>query len=203
MVTVMNPTETRIVMENISWEAYERLLAEHPDSASPRFTYDNGWLEIMILSRKHEQPNRTLAQIIAVVAEEMEVDIVGLGSTTFKREDLSKGFEPDSCFYIGNADAIGDKDEIDLNTDPPPDLIIEVDVTSPSLPRFPIFAAVGVPEVWRYDGSSVRIFALVEDKYEAREHSPSLPPLTGEVLTRFLADSTKMKSTAWLRHVRS
>lgn len=87
---------------------------------------------------------------------ELDVDARRLGSKTFKREDLLKGFEPDSCFYIQHVEAISGKDEVDLNTDPPPDLVIEIDITSPSLPRLPIFAGVGVPEVWRYDGRQVQ-----------------------------------------------
>ncbi len=158
MATVLSPPESRIILYGISWETYQRLLAEHVESAGPRFTYDNGMLEIMILSLEHEEPNRTLAALVDVLAEESDVDVVRAGSTTFKREDLFKGFEPDSCFYIRNAEAVQGKQRLDLTIDPPPDLVIEIDVTSPSLPRFPIFAAVGVPEVWRYDGSRVQFF---------------------------------------------
>lgn len=202
MATVVSPPEARIVLDGVSWGTYERLLAEHPQSASPRFTYNNGILELMILSRKHEQPNRTLALIVEVVAEELKIDLVRLGSTTFKREDLLKGFEPDSCFYIQNAAAIEGKDEVDLQIDPPPDLVIEVDVTSPSLPRFPIFAAVGVPEVWRYDGEQVKLFKLEGEEYVALDHSLALPPVTETDATRFLNDSREMKSTVWFRAVR-
>ncbi len=198
MSTISSPPEQRIILENTSWETYERLLAEHPNSASPRFTYDSGRLELMILSAKHEEPNRTLAQIVEIIAEEVNIDIRRLGSTTFKREDLQKGFEPDSCFYIQNVDAIAGKKEIDLLIDPPPDLVIEVDMTNSSLPRFPIFAATGVPEVWRYDGREVQIFKLdlAAQLYEPSTHSFTLPPVSGEVLTGFLRDSEAMKSSA-------
>ncbi len=203
MATVLSPPEQKVILQGVSWETYERLLAEHPESAGPRFTYDNGWLEVMVLSRKHEKPNRTLALLVEVLAEEMGIDIERVGSTTFRREDLGKGFEPDSAFYIQNATIVSGKGEIDLSADPPPDLVIEVDVTSPSLPKFPIFAAVGVPEVWRCDGSRVQFFRREGDGYTEAEHSVALPPLTSEAATRFLEESERLKSTAWLRHVRA
>lgn len=203
MATVISPPEAGIILENISWETYQGLLADHSESAGPRFTYDNGMLELMILSRKHEQPNRALASLVEVLAEEFDIDILPLGSTTFRREDLLKGFEPDSCFYIQNLAAVENKDEIDLSVDPPPDLVIEVDNTNPSLPRFPIFAAVGVPEVWRYDGGRVSILRLAAGEYVEAEHSPALPPLTSDAATRFVTDNKRMRRTAWLRGVRA
>lgn len=203
MAIAISPPESGVILEGVSWKIYEGLLSEHPDSASPRFAYDNGALEIMILSRRHEQPNRKLAQIVEIVAEQLEIDVECLGSMTCKREDLLKGFEPDSCFYIQNLDNIIGKDELDFQVDPPPDLVIEIDITSPSLPKFPIFAAFGVPEVWRYDGERVQVLALKDKVYEEIGKSLALPVLTSEALTRFLHDGAKMKSTAWLRKLRA
>jgi Uma2 family endonuclease len=190
------------VLPNISWETYERLLADIQDSANIRLSYDKGMLEIKMLSAGHERPNRTLALLIEVIAEEMNIDIERLGSTTFKRDDLLKGFEPDSCFYIQNAEAIAGKNSIDIATDPPPDLVIEVDITSDSLDKFPIFAGVGVPEVWHYDDEMVTIYKLEGDRYMEAEYSPTFPPLTSELATQFLEESAQMKSTAWLRRLR-
>ncbi len=194
--------ERLVVLPNVSWETYERLLAEHPDSTGIRFSYDNGMLEIKMPSAKDERPNRTLALLIEIVAGEMSIDIERLGSTTFKRDDLLKGFEPDSCFYIQNAEAIFGKDSIDLTIDPAPDLVIEVDITSDSLNKFPIFAGVGVSEVWRCDQNGVSFHKLEGDSYVEVEHSPAFPPLTSEMATQFLEESAQMKSTAWLRRVR-
>lgn len=132
----------------------------------------------------------------------MNIDIERLGSTTFKRDDLLKGFEPDSCFYIQNAEAIAGKNSIDMAIDPPPDLVIEVDITSDSLDKFPIFAGVGVPEVWRYDQEKVTSHKLEGADYVEAEHSPTFPPLTSELATQFLEESAQMKSTVWLRRVR-
>ena len=201
-MTTIAPPEERVVLENVSWETYERLLAESVESVGTRFTYDEGVLEIMVVSKSHENPNRTLAQLVEIVAEETDRDLDHAGSTTFKRKDLAKGFEPDSCFYIGHADEVRGKGELDPMRDPPPDLVIEVDITRSSLNRFPIFAAMGVPEVWRFDGDRVAMYGLEEGRYTEIETSLALSPLTASQSTIFLDESRRLKSTVWLRRVR-
>jgi Uma2 family endonuclease len=156
----------------------------------------------MVLSTKHERPNRTLALLVEVLAEELNMDVQRLGSPTFTREDLDKGFEPDSCFYIQNEARVRGKDEIDLAVDPPPDLVIEIDITSPSLNKFPIYARIGVPEIWRYDGRQVQMFVLANGEYLHIEQSTIFPLLSSTLATRFLEESTRLRSTAWLRQVR-
>ena len=202
MATVVCPPEKMVIIRGISWETYNRLIAEHGEKGGTRFTYDEGALEIMVLSSRHERHNRVLAALVEVIAEEMGIDLERLGSTTFRRADLHKGFEPDSCFYIENAKRVRGKDEIDLNIDPPPDLLIEVDITSESLDRFPIFAAVGVREIWHCDGERVSFFHLDGLEYIETTESPTFPQLGSEVATRFLAESRELTSTAWLRNVR-
>jgi len=133
-------------LHGISWETYERLLAEHQESSGTHFTYDRGRLEIMVLSAKHEAAKHVLTLLVEILAEELNVDVYGLGSTTFRRADLERGFEPDACFYIQREALVRGKDEIDLTVDPPPDLVIEIDITSPSLNKFPLFAALGISE---------------------------------------------------------
>jgi Uma2 family endonuclease len=192
----------RVILHGVSWETYERLLADFQDRHAAHFAYDRGALEIMVLSFKHETFNRTLATLVEIVAEEMQGDVINAGSTTFRRADLSKGFEPDTCFYIQNVEHVRGKDGIDLTVDPPPDLVIEIDITSPSLNKFPIFAAMGISEVWRYDGKTVTIFTLEKGEYRTQEASVVLPDLTSQVLTRFLEDSQAMKRSAWVRRVR-
>lgn len=195
-------TGQQVILHGISWETYELLLSDFQDSHAAHFTYDRGVLEIMVLSFKHETVNRTLANIVSVIAEEMQIDIVSAGSTTFKRADLARGFEPDSCFYIQNEDQMSGKAEIDLSIDPPPDLVIEIDITNPSLNKFPIYAQVGVPEVWRYDGTEVFFFIGEGGEYKEVDHSLAFPPLTSAVVATFLEESTELKSTAWARRVR-
>jgi Uma2 family endonuclease len=178
------------------------LLADFPDSHAAHFTYDRGALEIMVLSFKHEIFNRTLATLIETLAEELQIDCINAGSTTFKREDLARGFELDSCFYIQNEERVRGKEKIDLLVDPPPDLVIEIDVSNPSLNKFPLYAQLGIPEIWRYDGNRVLIFKREHDQYTEVDHSLALPLLTSVVATRFLEESTELRSTVWLRQVR-
>lgn len=202
MPMTIAPPEQRVLLRNVSWETYERLLAESIDSVGTRFTYDEGELEIMVVSIAHENPNRTLAMLVEIVAEETDRDLHRAGSTTFKRKDLAKGFEPDSCFYIGHAEQARGREELDLVTDPPPDLVIEVDITRSSLNRFPIFAALGVPEVWRFDDARVTMYRLERGRYFEIETSLALPPLTASQSTVFLDESRREKSTVWVRRVR-
>src|SRR5437016_2292660 len=106
MATVVSQTEQRVVLYDVSWATYELLLTDHLDSSSPRFTYDRGTLEIMSPSNKHERINRSLALMVEVIAEERQLEWDNHGSTTFRRKDLERGFEPDSCFYFQNAERI-------------------------------------------------------------------------------------------------
>jgi Uma2 family endonuclease len=205
MATAISPTgqaAQTVILHNISWETYERLLSEHKGRPSPRFAYDQGDLEIMVLSFEHEQFNRLLADVFTVIAAEMNLDFTNAGSTTFRRENLAKGFEPDTCFYVQNVERVVGKKRLDLTEDPPPDLVIEIDITSPSLNKLPIYAAVGVPEVWRYDGTRMVILTLTGDRYIERDESTAVPRLTGVQLLHFLEASQRMKRAAWLRSVR-
>ena len=202
METIKSPAEQRVVLHNIGWDTYERLLADHENNSAPRLTYDRGELEIMSPSPEHEKFNRRIAQLVLAVAEELDIEAEDLGSTTFRREDLERGFEPDSCFYIQNEEQVRGKARIDLAMDPPPDLVTEIDITSPSFSKLPIYAQIGVPEVWRYDGERMTILVLEGSDYAERTESIVLPPVTSNVLTDFVEKSKSMKRTAWLEVVR-
>src|SRR5918995_2406382 len=203
METVKSPAEQRVVLHNISWNTYERLLADHENNSAPRLTYDRGELEIMSPSPEHEKFNRRIAQLVLVVAEELDIEAEDLGSTTFRREDLERGFEPDSCFYIQNEEQVRGKDRIDLAVDPPPDLVIEIDIISPSFSKLPIYAQIGVPEVWRYDGERMTILILEGSGYAESTESIVLPPVTNGVLTDFVEKSKTTRRTVWLQRVRN
>jgi Uma2 family endonuclease len=203
MATVVSPPDQRIVLDYITWDVYEQLLATHRDRSVPRFTYDRGRLEIMSPSAEHEELRHMVALLVEVIAEEMNINVRGLGSTTFRREDLQRGFEPDACFYVQSVIRIRGKTELDLTIDPPPDVVIEVDLTNPSLAKFPIFAQLGVPEVWHYDGRRWHILQLVGEEYVKQVQSIALPGLTGEVITDLLGESRSLERPVWLRRVRT
>jgi Uma2 family endonuclease len=153
-------------------------------------------------SPEHEKFNRRIAQLVLAVAEELGIEAEDLGSTTFRREDLERGFEPDSCFYIQNEEQVRGKDRIGLTVDPPPDLVIEIDITSPFFSKLPIYAQIGVPEVWRYDGERMTILVLEGSAYAETADSIVLPPVTSKVLTDFVEKIKVMKRKAWLKEVR-
>jgi len=202
METDRSPAEQRVVLHNVSWGTYERLLEDHENNSAPRFTYDRGELEIMSPSPEHEKLNRRMAQLVMALTEETGVEAEDFGSTTFRREDLERGFEPDSCFYIENEESVRGKSRIDLSVDPPPDLVIEIDITSPSLNKLSIYTRIGVPEIWRYDGKRVTILKLEGDGYVEANASVVLPPATGAALSNFVEKSQSMRRTAWLKEVR-
>ncbi len=204
----MNPPEIEtqaaqtVILRNVSWALYQQLLAEREDVPNPRFAYDRGVLEIKVASFEHEQINRVIADIFSAITDELEIDFIPAGSTAFDREDLEQGFEPDSCFYIQNADHVRGKTRIDLHADPPPDLVIEIDITHPSLNKFPIFAGLGITEVWRYSKGALTIFKLEGDEYREQTESAILPGAAGAHLTELIVDSQQMKRTEWSRKVR-
>ena len=202
METIKSPAEQKVLLSNVSWETYERLLEDHLDSSVPRFTYDRGMLEILSPSPEHEKLNRHIAQLVLAVTEEMGIEAEDLGSTTFRREDLERGFEPDSCFYIQNEEKIRGKDRIDLTVDPPPDLVIEVDITSPSVNKLPIYARLGVPEIWRYNGRDLKVLRLENDGYVEVSESITLSPLKSTTLSGLVERSKSLRRTVWLREVR-
>lgn len=186
MPAIASPPEQRTLLHNISWETYERLLAERIDAPGTRFAYDAGDFEILQVSIGHEGPNRTLARLAWVTAVLTERDCVDVGSTTFLRSDLAKGIEPDSSFYFLQAPQIRPKREIVLPADPPPELVIEVNLTRYSLNRFPIYAAIGVSEIWRYDGERVRFHVLEGAAYQEVQVSSVLPPMSAAQATVFV-----------------
>ncbi len=202
MASVVSLPEQKVILNNITWETYERLLAENQENSGTHFIYDNGRLEIMVLSSKHEKLNSTIALLVEVLAEELGIDIANFGSTTFQRQELERGFEPDSGFYIQNEERVSGKEELDLAIDPAPDLIIEVDITSPSLNRFPIFAAFGVAEIWRYKNGQVIFYRLATNEYIETKESIAFAKVTSDAITKFVELSQQVKRTAWLRQVR-
>lgn len=167
--TVIAPTDEIINLSGISWETYETLL-EELNNRRLRLTYNRGTLEIMAPSPEHELSKEVLGRFVETIAEELAVQIYPLGSTTFKRPEIS-GAEPDKCFYIYNIDAVHGKKRLDLNEDPAPDLVLEIDVTSSSQNRLQVYADLGVREVWIYNGEFLAIQQLQNGTYITSQSS--------------------------------
>jgi len=175
----------RTVLENIRWETFVDL-AEQRRGSVPRMTFDNGVLELMSPRRQHENIGCLIGRLVETYTEVLGIEIQSVASTTFKRKDLQKAFEADESYYIQHAEQIRPKEEIDLAIDPPPDLVIEVEITSSAIRKLKLFAAMGVPEVWRHDGERLQMFALQDDQYEAIHFSKSLPGLTPTAINLIL-----------------
>jgi Uma2 family endonuclease len=135
--------------------------------------------------------------MVYTLAGEMNLDIRGFGSSTFRREDIKRGFEPDACFYIQSVDRIKWVTKLDLATHRPPFLVVELDITHPPLDKFPIYAQVGVPEVWRYDGQKLTILLLLGERYVEAEGSSSTPRVTGNIISRFLEERQSGTLPEW------
>jgi Uma2 family endonuclease len=184
------PPEQIVQLSGISWQTYEALLAEIGDRQI-RVTYNRGNLKIMVPSPEHEVYKEVLGRFVETLAEELDVKIQPLGSTTFKRPELS-GVEPDKCFYIQNISAIKGKKRIDMNQDPPPDLVVEIDITSRSENSLQIYADLGVPEVWIYNGVRFRINRLENGEYVECDRSLAFPSVPVLEMVRFLEQAETM-----------
>jgi Uma2 family endonuclease len=194
--------EHRRILTNISWSTYEQLLVGLANQSSIRLTYDKGTLEIMSPLPQHERLKHIIEMIIEILAAEIDQDVYCLASTTFKREDIERGFEPDSCFYIANENLIRGKDTIDLTIDPAPDLVIEVDITNGSLNKFPIYANLGVPELWRHNGKHLTIYHLLGADYVELNNSLAFPFIASTGISDFIQTSKYLRSTVFLKSIR-
>jgi Uma2 family endonuclease len=167
------PPGQRIELEGVSWREFEAILAELGESRNTRIAYSQGVLEIVAPLPEHEQAKGVLADLLKALLDEMNMDWESLGSTTFKREEMQAGIEPDDCFYIQNHSLMIGRDRIDLTVDPPPDLAIEVDVTSKT--QLSAYEALRVPEIWRWQKRKLQISLLQDGKYVESDHSPTFP----------------------------
>jgi Uma2 family endonuclease len=173
-----------IHLSGISWQTYESLLNELTERRF-RLTYYRGNLEIMALSPEHEFNKKVLGRFMETLAEALELQIYPLGSTTLKRPELS-GAEPDECFYFRNIGAVRGKKRLDLVTDPVPDLVLEIDLTSSSVNRLEIYAGMGVSEVWIYDGYSLVVKQLQGQGYITALNSQFFPGVPISEMVDFL-----------------
>ena len=209
MSTVPAPRQQRrkrrsIVLHGIDWRTYSRLLRAFAYRSGVRMTYDRGALEIMSPLLEHESPADLLGRFVLVLTEELGVGVRSGGSTTLRRQRRRRGLEPDRCWWIANEPLMRCKPHLDLRTDPPPDLAVECDITSSSLNRMGVYAAVGVPEVWRYDGASLTFQLLQPDgTYAANPTSRAFPWLTPADLAAHLALVASTEENAVVRQFRN
>jgi Uma2 family endonuclease len=195
-------TSSGVLLQGISWDTYQSLVRELESQPSKRLTYDNGLLEIFMPLPPHESYKRWTGRLVETLTEELDIEIRSLSACTWSRKDLAKGVEADECYYIQNEAVIRGRMDIDLTFDPPPDLAIEIDITSPSLPRLPIYSALGVPEVWRFDGEKMVILCAVDGKYQEVAASIAIPIVTPEILQTWLTQATTMGETTWVKALR-
>ena len=181
------PAGATLRIDDVPWEEYEQLLAGLGEGYAVRIFYDQGRMEIMGPAYMHEKPKGVIHRLVDALSDELDIDVESLGSTTLKVEMRAKGAEPDDCFYIQNAPLVIGKDDLNLEHDPPPDLVVEVDRTSASLNKFAIYAGPGVPEIWRLVGKTVHIYLLVGDHYEESATSRTFPFLSAQTLSEFVA----------------
>ncbi len=175
MQTSLSPAEERVVLNGVPWQTFEHLLTVLGDRRGARLTYDRGALEIMSPLYRHENAKRLIGRLIETWTLERNIDMASAGSSTLKREDLGRGVEPDECYYIRNERAVRGLERLDLERDPPPDLVVEVDITSPSTLRMAVYAGLSVPEVWRYDGEKLQVYCLESGVYQTQPESRILP----------------------------
>ncbi len=200
MATVMTP-EQRIVLDGLSWETFERLLCECDQTRGARFAYDQGILEIMSPSFEHEATKEVLTQIVTIAFEELGIDCLLAGSTTFKRKSKERGFEPDASFYVEHAHRVRGKTSLDLDKDPSPELIIEIDLTSDALNKFHLYAALGVCEVWTYR-KDLEIWILRQDEYIQQETSKAIPNLSAHLVSQLVDSGRATERPAWSKEAR-
>jgi len=179
------PAGAVLRFDDVPWEEYENLLADLGEGYAVRIFYDNGRMEVMAPA-SHEKPKSAINRLVTALADELDIDVESLGSTTWKAEMKAKGAEPDDCFYIQNAALIIGKDDLDLAHDPPPDVVVEIDRTSTSLNKFGIYAALEVPEIWRVAGRQVEFYLLVDTGYDKSPVSRAFPFLSARTLSHFL-----------------
>lgn len=180
------PAGGTLTIPEVSWEEYEDLLREFDDDGHFRITYDEGTLEIVSPSTRHERWNRFIVAVGRALATERELEFEDYGQSTIKKQSLQKGAEPDSCFFVQRAARVIGKEVVDLAADPP-DIVVEVDVSHQSDRKLAFYAQLGIPEVWRYDGKQAAFYRLEGGRYVETPSSLAFEGFRSEILTRLLS----------------
>lgn len=194
-------SETRMVLENVSWETFVALADERRGSV-PRMTYSEGVLEMMSPKRKHENIGRLIGRMVEAYSEIKGIEILSVASVTVKRSDLKKAYEADESYYVTSIDQVLAKEELDFEVDPAPDLVVEVELTSSAIEKMELFAAMQVREVWRHDGTSVQFYRWLNGRYNLIQTSVELPGLDAALINRFLEQRLEAGETTFIRAFR-
>ncbi len=180
------PAEQRTCLRDISWELFENLLSEIGNDGSTRLAYYQGTLEFMTPLPEHERPIRRIDTLVVELATALNLPLDLLGSTAIERPELKAGKEPDACYYLQNEYLIRNKTQLDFTQDPPPDLALEVDITNSSIDKLALYATLGIPELWRYDGTVLTFYSLDNGTYQIVDRSVSFPILSAAKVLEFL-----------------
>ncbi|BAQ61562.1 flavodoxin reductases (ferredoxin-NADPH reductases) family 1 [Geminocystis sp. NIES-3708] len=206
MVTILTKpiAENIILLNHVSWETFNRLLEELGDQRNQLLSYYLGNLEIMSPLGEHENNNRFIDDIIRAIADELNINLKKFGSLTLKSNQEKQAVEPDSCYYINNEPLVRNKQHIDLDTDPPPDLVLEIDITSASLNKLPIYATLKVPEIWRYNGQKLTIFCFNSEtnSHQQCPKSKIFSWLNLDFIPQLINQSLNIGETATLKQFR-
>lgn len=196
--------EQRVVLRSLTWQGFLTVRQSLSPDRNTRLTYSDGTLELTMPLEIHEFSAWLIGRFIYILASELGMDLKTMGSTTLDRETLDRSGEPDAAYYIQNQPLVAGRD-VDLETDPPPDLVVEVDITHTDIDKLQLYAAMGVPEFWRYNGELWRIYQLQGSAYQEVDGSPTFPQVPKEKLYEFLAIArdSEMKADrelrAWVR----
>lgn len=182
------PPGQRVLLRDVTWQEFETILEELGEHRAARIAYENGTLEIMTPLPEHEDDKEIIGDLVKVLLEELDTEFRSLGSTTFKNPETNQGIEPDQCFYIQNESKIRGKKRLDLTVDAPPDLAIEVDITSRT--HLSLYRTLKVPELWRFEEGKLQIYVLQDGRYVKVQESLNFPglPLV-EIIPQYLEQS--------------
>ncbi|MGI0485886.1 Uma2 family endonuclease [Pantanalinema rosaneae CENA516] len=197
------PPGQRVLLRDVSWEEFEAILQELGNHRTNRVAYCDGLLEIMSPLPEHEYFKETIGDAVKDMAETLDLDYESYGSTTWRRQAKQAGLEPDNCFYFQNEAKVRGKLQFDLDQDPPPDLALEIDVTSQSIDRFPIYARLGVPEIWCYDTGRLKIYHLQNGQYIEVQQSAIFPQLDVGALPQLIEAKRSVGRLALRRSIRT
>lgn len=200
---VAPPAFEHVFLPGVSFATYESLVTEVEGRRRLRVTYHQGEMEIMSPTQDHERAKTLIGRMIEVLTEELDIPLMSCGSTTFKDQLLDCGLEPDECYYIQHESVVRGR-TVKLGVDPPPDLVVEVDITTSVIDRFPIYTALKFPEIWQYvDGDIVLRLLQPNGQYAVAEKSAALPMVTIARLVEHLDRSPEMDETSWIRAFRA